>query len=92
MGTADFLSHLILIIGAITGAVCAIVAIKFKDSRGLYCIIALGCLGLAFVFGLNSFNIVVNGSGLTGGRPWTIIIMSGVMGLGLYRLRSHGRC
>jgi hypothetical protein len=91
MEAADLLSNLILILGVITAVVFLILTFKRKELRGLHLIIAFGCFGLAIVFGLNSFHVVTNAAGLTGGRPWTIIILSGVMGLGLYSLRNPGR-
>jgi hypothetical protein len=89
MATADILSSVIMILGTIACVVFIILAIKCKIPRALYIIIAFGCAGLAFVFALNSFHVVTNASGLTGGRPWTIIILAGVMGLGLYTLRNQ---
>mgnify|MGYP003394362949 CR=1 FL=1 len=84
MATADILSTLILISGTLSGVLFIIATIRYKQLRFIFSTIALGSLGLALIFGLNSLHIVANASGITGGRPWTIITLSGIVGLGFF--------
>jgi len=91
MATADVLSLLILIIGAITSSLFLVLTIKRQELRVIYGVITCGSLGLASVFALNTMHIIVPASGMAGGRPWTIVTLAGLMGLGLWSLRNHQR-
>jgi hypothetical protein len=90
MTIADFLSCLITLFGILNFIAYTLISIRYKDQRGLNILVAFSSLWLAFIFGLNSLHIVINASGLTGGRPATIGLLATIMSKAIYSFRNKG--